>query len=90
VEAMSAGVPVLAFGRGGGTETVVDGQTGLFFYEQSVDSLCECIERFEHQGVALSREEIREYSRRFSEDRFRCELENYCRDKWQEWSGSGE
>lgn len=86
VEAMSAGVPVLAFGRGGGTETVIDGETGLFFYEQTVDSLCECIERFESSGVSLSRSEIREHSKRFSEERFRKELDEYCRGKWEEWS----
>lgn len=31
VEAMSAGVPVLAFGKGGALETVQDGKTGLLF-----------------------------------------------------------
>ncbi len=38
VEAMAAGKPVVAFGRGGATETVVDGQTGIFF-DRSDDGL---------------------------------------------------
>lgn len=47
VEAQAAGTPVIAYGRGGALETVVDGKTGLFFGEQSVKSLCETIEEFE-------------------------------------------
>lgn len=83
VEAMSAGVPVLAFGRGGGTETVLNGKTGLFFCQQTVESLCDCIKRFETEGVAFSRKQIREHSLRFSEDRFRKELLTFCREKYR-------
>lgn len=81
VEAMSAGVPVLAYGRGGVTETVIDGKTGLLFTEQTVDSLCECIQRFEAGGVLWTRHEIRKHSLQFSEERFRREIKTYCRAK---------
>ena len=47
VEAQAAGTPVIAFGGGGALETVRDGQTGLFFHEQTVESLCAAIETFE-------------------------------------------
>lgn len=47
VEAQAAGTPVIAFGAGGALETVEEGETGLFFKEQTVDSLCEAIEEFE-------------------------------------------
>ena len=46
VEAQAAGRPVIAFGAGGATETVVDEITGLFFEEQKVESLIDAIERF--------------------------------------------
>ncbi|WP_194273763.1 MULTISPECIES: glycosyltransferase [Rhizobium] len=46
VEAMASGRPVIAYGRGGATETVVAGKTGVFFNSQTVDSLIEAIERF--------------------------------------------
>lgn len=81
IEAMSAGIPVLAYGRGGATETVVDGKTGLFFPEQTVESLCDCIVQFEEKGVAYTREEIRVHSQKFSEERFRNEIEQYCYEK---------
>lgn len=45
VEAMACGTPVIAFGRGGATETVVDGVTGCFFHEQTPESLLEAVER---------------------------------------------
>ncbi len=43
LEAMACGKPVIAFGRGGATETVVDGESGLFFGEQTADALCEAV-----------------------------------------------
>lgn len=45
VEAMASGRPVVAYGRGGATETVVDGKTGLFFSTQTVEAIIEAIER---------------------------------------------
>ena len=47
VEAQAAGVPVIAFGKGGAVETVVDGKTGCFFNEPFCHSLCSAIEHFE-------------------------------------------
>ena len=47
VEAQAAGTPVIAYGRGGALETVKDGETGLFFPEQTVESLDAAIESFE-------------------------------------------
>lgn len=48
VEAMAAGRPVLAFGRGGALETVREGLSGLFFHEQTPQSLNQALERFEN------------------------------------------
>jgi len=56
LEAQASGTPVIAFGKGGALETIIapDNQqgkkpTGLFFKEQSLDSLCEAIEAFEKE-----------------------------------------
>lgn len=47
VECMASGRPVIAFGRGGAKDTVVPGETGLFFDTQDAASLIEAIERME-------------------------------------------
>src|SRR5690606_13274490 len=39
LEAMAAGCPVIAYGAGGATETVIDGESGVLFMEQTVSSL---------------------------------------------------
>ena len=85
VEAQSAGTPVLAYGRGGACESVVPGKTGYWFKEQTIESLADCIERFERDGVAYSKEEIREHSRSFSEERFERELKEYCERRMADW-----
>lgn len=85
VEAQSAGTPVLAYGRGGACETVEDGRTGLLFHAQTVDSLAECIEKFEAEGVACTKEEIRAHSLRFSEERFEAQLREYCARRVEDW-----
>jgi len=52
LEAQAAGRPVVAFGRGGATETVVDQMTGVLFPEQSVESLVDAIERLDRSSIS--------------------------------------
>ena len=80
-----AGTPVLAYGRGGACETVLPGKTGYWFEEQTADSLAACIQRFEKDGVAYRKEEIREHSRAFSEERFEREIKEYCTRRMADW-----
>lgn len=81
IEAMGSGVPVLAYAEGGALETVEDGMTGLVFHEQTADSLAACIERFEHEGVALSRKQIAGRTHeRFSKERFVREMRELCEE----------
>lgn len=77
VEAQAAGTPVIAFGRGGALETVVDRETGLFFREQTVDSLCGAIEEFE--SLSLDPLRCRENARRFGASAFREGMERVLR-----------
>ena len=51
VEVMASGRPVIAYGRGGIRDSVVEGETGLFFDTQSVAALVEAVERFEASGL---------------------------------------
>ena len=72
VEAQAAGVPVIAYGVGGATESVLDGRTGVLFADQSTDGLVAAIEQFE--GLALDQAVARENATRFGRDRFRAEM----------------
>lgn len=74
VEAMAMGTPVIAFGKGGATETVLDGTTGLLYPEQSVDSLAATLERFRERGVKGSAEGIRKQALRFGNEEFRAKI----------------
>jgi glycosyltransferase involved in cell wall biosynthesis len=74
VEAQACGTPVICLGKGGATESVVDGVTGLFFAEQSVAGLSEAIARFEANADAFEPEQIRRNAERFSGPRFRREF----------------
>ncbi len=81
IEAMASGVPVLAYGKGGALETVLDGQTGRLFNIQTAKCLASCIQEFEDEGVSLTRQEIAEYANRFLPERFRCEMQRFCEEK---------
>lgn len=72
VEAQAAGRPVIAYGRGGATETVIDGLTGVFFHEQTVESLCEAMARLEELDIDPA--ECRRSAERFDRSEFRRKL----------------
>ena len=71
---MACGAPVIAFGRGGATETVRAGQTGLFFEDQTTDSLIEAMETFERTADRFDPAAARRQAERFTGRRFEDEL----------------
>ncbi|MCB1085813.1 MAG: glycosyltransferase [Verrucomicrobiae bacterium] len=68
VEAQACGKPVIAFREGGALETVIDGETGVFFDQPTPESLAGAIEAFDR--VAWNRAIIRRNAERFSVTRF--------------------
>lgn len=72
VEAQAAAVPVIAYGRGGAVETIIDGQTGLLFDEQTPSSLSDAIENFERMD--FDPEAIQKHAQKFSKERFMNEV----------------
>ncbi len=77
VEAQACGTPIIAFRRGGVLDTVIEGETGLFFDEQTVVSLRAAIERFEGSIDLFDPKKIREHAELFSTERFREEFKKY-------------
>lgn len=69
IEAMASGRPVIAYNRGGATETIIAGQTGEFFEEQIWEDLADKILRFrELRYDPLS---IRRHAQQFSAENFK-------------------
>lgn len=82
VEAMAAGVPVIAYGRGGATETVEGGKSGLFFYRQDADSLCQAIMDFEAVEKDFDPAQARTRAEEFSEARFAAAFRSQVEAAW--------
>lgn len=87
VEAQACGTPVIAYGKGGSLETVVNGVTGVHFYEQTEKSLIDAVNDFE-STKPLDPNEIREHANKFSTERFLKEFRNFVIDKFEEQLGA--
>jgi glycosyltransferase involved in cell wall biosynthesis len=78
VEAQACGTPVIAYGRGGATETVIpwprSHATGIWFEEQTVDCLASAMQQFEAVRDAFDPEVLRAHALRFRLERFEEEL----------------
>ena len=77
VEAQASGTPVIAFGKGGALETVKSDVSGLFFVEQTVESLCGAIERFEGRTWDPSLCQI--HAVKFGCERFVTEMKSFLK-----------
>jgi glycosyltransferase involved in cell wall biosynthesis len=73
VEAQAHGVPVIAFKKGGALDTVIHGKTGMFFEEQTIESLEKAIKRL--KDLRFKNYDLRKNARRFSKERFKSEFE---------------
>ncbi|MEX0596045.1 MAG: glycosyltransferase [Candidatus Paceibacterota bacterium] len=69
VEAMAAGKPVIAYGKGGALETVEEGKTGIFFMEQNPDCIIKAVNEFE--TLKFDAIYIHNYAQKFSKDTFK-------------------
>lgn len=79
VEAMSCGVPVIAYRKGGALEIVEEGKTGEFFDAQTPEVLADGVRRFMEKENSYSKEDIMNRAREFSEERFKRELEEFIK-----------
>jgi glycosyltransferase involved in cell wall biosynthesis len=71
IESQAAGCPVIAFSEGGAEDTVKENVTGLFFDEQTPESLIAAMERFELDEVTFGRRQVfNEHVQQFSKTAF--------------------
>ncbi len=71
VEAMAEGTPVLALRKGGATETIIEGETGEFFNDPTIESMADGIRRLISREKEYDSEMIKRQAQNFSNERFR-------------------
>jgi len=78
VEAMSFGTPVIAFKGGGYLESVIDGKTGVFFDELTIESLSKAIKHFGGlNNRSITAENCINQAKKFSKERFKKEIKSF-------------
>ena len=82
LEANSAGRPVIAYRAGGALDTVVEGKTGLFFDEQTPESLVAAVRSLE--TVTFEPEAIRQHALRFDREVFQRQFTRFVEGKYEE------
>lgn len=83
VESMAAGRPVIAFPQGGVTETVIPGKTGVFFPEQTWESLLDTVVHFD--ATRWNSVEIRAWAERFQVELFKKNIREYVDKRYGEF-----
>ncbi|MFA5820715.1 MAG: glycosyltransferase [Candidatus Gracilibacteria bacterium] len=79
VEAMACGKPVLAYGKGGATETVVSGKTGEFFFEETVEAMEDGLARLMANERFYRPLTIRRHAGQFSKEIFAKKIKHYAK-----------
>jgi len=82
VQAMAAGRPVIAFRGGGSLDTVIPGKTGVFFEEQTVESLVAALQGFDERSY--SPDAIRAHALRFDTATFSRQITDCVARAWEE------
>jgi glycosyltransferase involved in cell wall biosynthesis len=82
VEAMSAGRPVIAYCGGGAVETVREGVSGMFFAEQTAESLAQTVKKF--QFAAFDKNQIRREAEKFDKTIFKEKIKKYVEKAYEE------
>ena len=77
VEAMAAGAPVIAYGKGGALDTVIHGKTGILFQEQSVEALMEAVRQLERGEFDFSPAEMHLHAQRFAKPVFQQRIKAF-------------
>ncbi|MEF3313266.1 glycosyltransferase [Paenibacillus sp. GYB004] len=75
LEAQGHGKPVIAYGKGGALETVINGITGIYFNEPTVDSLIDALSQF--RIMNFNSEDIYNHAKTFNIDRFKLEIKDF-------------
>ena len=77
VEAQAAGCPVIAYSKGGALETVIPNVTGLYFGEQTAESLIQVVQEFERGQPCFHVDDLVRNAQRYRKERFLSEFQKF-------------
>ena len=84
LEVQASGRPVIAYSAGGVLESVIEGETGIFFHNQTKDALIDAVKRF--QKVKFDPEKIRNYALKFEKEVFKKNFEKFVFKTLEEYN----
>lgn len=82
IEAQACGKPVIAFGSGGNTETIINGKTGIFFKKPTVSALTKAINTLNNSKI--SSRDCQQNAAKFSADSFMLNFKQLIDNLWQQ------
>ena len=82
IEAQACGKPVIAYNRGGITETVINHKTGILFDQQSESSLVDAIKNFNQ--INFSTQDCVNNAQKFSQRNFMLNFKQTVNQLWQQ------
>jgi glycosyltransferase involved in cell wall biosynthesis len=85
LEAMASGRPVIAYKAGGAKETVIEGENGIFFAEQTPAALIAAVKRFQFE--VFNKSQIRQHALKFDKSVFKHKIKEYVIKKYEEKFG---
>lgn len=80
IEVQACGRPVIAYGQGGNTETIIPGVTGIFFPKQTAASLSQALVKFSQ--LKFNSKDCRKQAEKFSENHFMLNLKEQVTKLW--------
>jgi glycosyltransferase involved in cell wall biosynthesis len=86
IEAQACGTPVIAYAKGGALETTIEGQTAVWFHEQTIDALVAAVQQF--NTLTFDPAVISAHASQFARTRFQNEMRDYIEQKFAGFSAN--
>ena len=78
---MAAGKPVIAYRKGGATESLLEGVTGEFFNEQTSGAIIEAVTKF--NPTSYDQKVCRGQAKKFSKETFKSNIKSFVEKAWR-------
>lgn len=83
IESMASGRPVIAYGKGGAIETVIDDSTGIHFKKQTKESIIKAVKTAENTN--FDSKKIRSYALKFDTKNFKKNIKDFIEEEYEKF-----